>query len=133
MTKNIFLIIIFGSISLAANIVVDIKNIPNSNSKIYLGLYNAKEQFPIQSKVYKSAILDPNNSSYTFSGIPLGIYAVALFHDQNNNGKLDKNFLGIPKEGYGFSNNPKVFATPTFEKCSFRLKKNTKITIKVIR
>jgi uncharacterized protein (DUF2141 family) len=42
-------------------------------------------------------------------------YAVAMFHDENNNGELDHNFLGIPTEGYGFSNNPKLrFGPPEF-------------------
>ena len=40
-----------------------------------------------------------------FEGIPRGIYAVSVFHDENMNGKLDKNHLGAPKEGYGTSNN----------------------------
>ncbi|MBS0273131.1 MAG: DUF2141 domain-containing protein [Proteobacteria bacterium] len=41
-----------------------------------------------------------------------GFYAVALFHDENNNHHLDTNFLGIPTEGYGFSQNPKLFLGP---------------------
>lgn len=38
-----------------------------------------------------------------------GAYGLALYHDENDNGKIDRNGLGIPKEGFGFSNNPKIF------------------------
>jgi uncharacterized protein (DUF2141 family) len=41
-----------------------------------------------------------------------GFYAVALFHDANNNGHFDTNFVGIPIEGFGFSNNPTLYVGP---------------------
>ncbi len=44
--------------------------------------------------------------------VPAGRYSVAVLHDENKNKKLDRNFLGIPKEGFGFANNPRVFLTP---------------------
>jgi len=49
--------------------------------------------------------------------VPPGKYAVAVLHDENENQKLDRNFLGIPTEGFGFSNNPPVFlSAPSFKK-----------------
>ncbi|HQV02330.1 MULTISPECIES: DUF2141 domain-containing protein [unclassified Novosphingobium] len=46
-----------------------------------------------------------------------GAYGLALYHDENANGKVDKNGLGIPKEGFGFSNNPRIFfSAPSFKK-----------------
>jgi uncharacterized protein (DUF2141 family) len=57
-----------------------------------------------------------------FERIPQGVYAVAVFHDENMNGKLDSNFFGIPKEGYGASNNPKKrIGPPKFEQAKFSL------------
>ncbi|HFU76072.1 MAG TPA: DUF2141 domain-containing protein [Arcobacter sp.] len=57
---------------------------------------------------------------------------MAIFHDENNNKKLDINVLGMPKEGFGFSNNPKIsFSEPSFKECSFKLKENKKTTIKM--
>lgn len=48
--------------------------------------------------------------------LPAGKYAVAVIHDENMNHKLDRNFLGIPKEGFGFANNPKVaLSAPSFQ------------------
>ena len=55
-----------------------------------------------------------------FEDIPRGTYALAVVHDENMNGKLDTNLLGMPKEGYGFSNDAKaLFGAPSFSAASF--------------
>jgi uncharacterized protein (DUF2141 family) len=51
-------------------------------------------------------------TSACFSVAAPGHYAVALFHDENDNHHLDTNALGIPTEGYGFSNNPTLYFGP---------------------
>jgi uncharacterized protein (DUF2141 family) len=57
-----------------------------------------------------------------FRDLAPGVYAVAVLHDENANGKMDKNFLGIPKEGHGASNNPApARRAPTFEEAKFTL------------
>jgi len=49
-----------------------------------------------------------------------GAYGITVFHDENKNGKMDKNFLGIPQEPYGFSNNMRVvFRPPSWDKSKF--------------
>ncbi len=53
--------------------------------------------------------------------LPVGWYAVSVVHDENSNSILDANFLGIPKESYGFSNNPKSMGKPSFAEVKFRL------------
>lgn len=51
-----------------------------------------------------------------------GVYAVTVYHDENGNKKFDKNFLGIPKEGYGFSNNPGFpLRRPRHSELSFKI------------
>jgi uncharacterized protein (DUF2141 family) len=62
--------------------------------------------------------------------LPVGWYAVSVVHDENNNSVLDANFLGIPKEAYGFSNNPKRLGKPGFEAVKFKLDASPK-TIEV--
>lgn len=59
--------------------------------------------------------------TFHFSGLAPGRYAVMVMHDQNDNGKLDSNFMGMPTEGYGFSNNPAEMRKPTFEEARFEL------------
>tara|TARA_R110000850_G_scaffold277086_1_gene422508 strand:+ start:255907 stop:256335 length:429 start_codon:yes stop_codon:yes gene_type:complete len=59
-------------------------------------------------------------------------YAIAVYQDINNNGKLDRNWMGIPTEPYGFSNNPSTFfGPPSFHKAAFEIAGKTSITIKL--
>jgi uncharacterized protein (DUF2141 family) len=62
------------------------------------------------------------SAKIAFTGLYEGDYAISVFHDENMNKKLDKNFMGIPKEGYGASNNPKKkMGPPDFEEAKFQL------------
>lgn len=68
-----------------------------------------------------------------FYGLPPGSYAMLVFHDENNNGKMDRTFLGIPKEGYGASNNHLPFASaPSFESSQFSVRDKEMVS-KIIR
>lgn len=59
----------------------------------------------------------------TFADIPAGDHAIKAFHDVNDNGKLDTNWMGIPTEPYGFSNNAMgTFGPPSFQQASFGVK-----------
>jgi uncharacterized protein (DUF2141 family) len=52
----------------------------------------------------------------------VGRYAVVVYHDENDNHKFDRNWIGLPTEGFGVSNNPSLFlAAPTFEESSFEV------------
>ena len=66
--------------------------------------------------------INNKTSTCSFDPIPAGTYAVACFHDENKNGKLDMNEMGIPVEGYGHSNNPaKRPGPPNFDETKFKL------------
>ena len=56
-----------------------------------------------------------------YRDLPAGRYALSLFHDENGNGKLDSNMIGMPVEAYGFSNNPNVMRKPTWDEARFEL------------
>jgi uncharacterized protein (DUF2141 family) len=56
-----------------------------------------------------------------FRDVPEGTYAVVAFQDENGNGKVDRNFLGIPTEKIGFSNNPSLWGAPRFSDSKFVL------------
>lgn len=67
-----------------------------------------------KSLVHGPFSIEGNQTTEVFK-VPPGRYAVAVIHDENENHKLDRNFLGIPKEGFGFANNPRVLLTaPSF-------------------
>jgi len=128
MKKLTFSIVLLYSYLFGADIHIEVQNIKSTAGKVSIGLYNKPENFPIISKVYKGVHLDISSHTlfYTFKKIPDGIYAVSVFHDENSNSKLDKNFLGIPKEGYGFSNNAKaILSAPSFNDAKFKISTQT--------
>ena len=113
---------------------VEISGINEIKGLISIGLYPNEKGFPDKGKEYKGKDVEVTGQTvvYTFKDVPFGTYAIAIFHDTNSNGKLDKNFLGIPKEGYAFSNN--VFGTfgpPDFKDASFEFDGNKTVKIKM--
>jgi uncharacterized protein (DUF2141 family) len=68
------------------------------------------------------APIDGTQAACVFEGLAPGAYAVAVVHDENGNGRLDKNFVGIPSEGYGVSNNRTyAMASPKWDESRFTL------------
>ena len=123
----VFLPIIIFSQPLEKGIIrVTIDGIEDENGIMMIGLFTERDEFlvtPTFPLEYK--ITDEKTIVVTFENIPLGKYALSIFHDLNENKELDSNFFKIPKEPYGFSNNymPK-FGPPSFKGASFQLKTN---------
>jgi uncharacterized protein (DUF2141 family) len=139
MNKYIYALIAFSLISSNALALISIKvrglN-TSSNDGIYRCLiFNKAAGFPGTAK---NAIQSVNGEIANREGLCIftnlnpGVYAVSTFHDENSNAKLDTNFLGIPKENYGFSNNAsQPFGPPSFEEAAFEVKVNSIVTIKL--
>ena len=114
---------------------VEISGINDIKGLVSIGLYSDENGFPDKGKEYKGKEVKVTGKTvvHTFKDVPFGTYAIAIFHDTNSNTKLDKNFLGIPKEGYAFSNN--VFGAlglpPGFKDASFKLAGNKTVKIKM--
>ena len=76
--------------------------------------------------------VDGKTLLYTKENLKPGTYAVTMYHDSNGNGELDTNFLRIPKERYGFSNNARgTFGPPDYGECLFEVKGDTTISIRL--
>ena len=103
--------------------------------EILIGLYNTNDDtFADVTKYYKKATLSSHdgNVTTTFKELPKGTYAVAIIHDVNKNGELDKNFFGVPTEGYGFSNNLRfMLRGATFEESQFELDGDKTIVVEM--
>jgi uncharacterized protein (DUF2141 family) len=101
-----------SQITTGTDVQVVVENIKSNNGAIYMAIYNTEASF--LKTEYKGAIvqIDDHTCRYTFKNIPKGVYAISLFHDENDNGTMDTNFVGIPKEAYGCSNNAKGFVGP---------------------
>lgn len=102
---------------------VKILNIRNSTGTVACALFESPEGFPIEflhsaTNVMVIKIRD-TQARCDFEDIPSGTYAIAVVHDENMNGKLDTNWVGIPTEGYGFSNDARsLLGAPSFSAAS---------------
>ena len=117
------------------DLIIEIPNVKSREGVIHIGIYNNKEAFPHYDKEYRVIIIKASTfpGDYTIKDLPEGEYAVALMHDENADRTCNKNFLGIPKEGYGFSNNIRPFlSAPSYNDCKIDLNRNMTITIKLI-
>jgi uncharacterized protein (DUF2141 family) len=117
------------------DLAITVSGIKSTGGRIQIGLYNNRESFPHVDEQFNLYYVDPKEFSgiYTIKDLPEGEYAIALFHDQNSDGICNTNFLGIPKEGYGFSRNLKPrLSVPTFNDCKIDLNCHMSIIIKLI-
>ncbi|MHC5826145.1 MAG: DUF2141 domain-containing protein [Nostoc sp.] len=120
-----------------ATLTVVVNGIHHQKGEICLRLYPSERGFPTSSNSEdQSGCVKITGSSVTkeFFGLKPGTYAVAVVDDQNGNRKLDKDFFGIPKEGFGISKNPTVSietGSPKFRDASFVVNKNTTINITI--
>jgi uncharacterized protein (DUF2141 family) len=105
------------------DVVVDIVGGRNDRGVVGVVLYDGPDGFPTDPvKAVARAIirLKKGVAQATFKGIPRGAYAAAVVHDENENGTLDFWPIGVPREGYGASNNAKArFGPPRFEDARF--------------
>ena len=108
------------------NIVVNITNVKSNEGKIYVGLYDSENSF-LKTTFRGQVLAIENNTCKTiFKDVPSGEYAISIYHDINSNAKLDKNFLGIPKEDYTCSNGATGFmGPPKWNDAKFILEKST--------
>ncbi len=113
-------------------ITVNVEGASSNEGKIFLALYKVKANFLKQPFQDLKSEIRNKGCEVTFENLPAGTYAVSIFHDENDNGKMDTNFMGIPKEDYGCSNDATGFmAPPKWEDAKFELKENKTITIKL--
>ena len=103
------------------NVVV--KNINSDKGKVYFALYNSEEDFNKKKAIaLSSAKIENGISEVSFLNLQPSYYAIICFHDANENGKMDFETNGMPKEDYGVSNNVLSFGPPQFNDAKFELK-----------
>nr|WP_258000120.1 DUF2141 domain-containing protein [Fischerella thermalis] len=121
----------------ATTLTVVVNGIKHQQGQICLKVYASEKGFPLdETSGVQSGCTKITGSSVKkqFFGLKPGNYAVAVVDDQNGDYKLNRDFLGIPQEGFGVSNNPTISVitgTPKFNKASFPLQKNTTINIEM--
>jgi uncharacterized protein (DUF2141 family) len=107
---------------LATDVLVRVSGVSDSRGRIGCSLFAGAKGFPMDNTVARAMWqpADPSGVACRFSGVPEGTYAVAVGHDLNGNQRVDTNFLGIPTEAWGVSNNVRpAMRAPRFNEAAF--------------
>ena len=128
---------LFSCACAAADLTVTIDSLRNNQGQVLVCVFSAgsydKAGFPDCSKGHPvrtaKATIANGKAVVTYSGLKDGVYAIAIIHDENTNGEVDTNLLGIPTEGVGVSTNPTLFGKPRFDQAQFDLKGKMAITV----
>lgn len=115
-------------------LTVEINGLRNQKGMVCLSLFSGEQGFPNESdRAIASRFVEAKEDSVLaiFDQLSPGEYAVAVIHDDNEDGKLNTGIFGIPKEGFGFSRNPKIgMRAPKFEETAVQVSgDDTKIQI----
>jgi len=106
-------------------LTLQVTEVKNDQGLIRVLLFKGEAGFPDdEAKAFKSASvkIKDGKAVVDFGPVPEGTYALSVFHDSQNTGKLRTNAFGIPRDGYGFSNNSMgTFGPPSFEKAAFKV------------
>lgn len=113
---------------------VDIKGLHSTKGSVYLSLFRSEAGFPDQAELAfkkgKILRLEAASASYTFTDLPSGHYAVSAYHDEDGDGRVKKNTLGIPLEGTAASNDAKgKLGPPKFIDAKFRIDGDKRISV----
>ncbi|MBX3042396.1 MAG: DUF2141 domain-containing protein [Candidatus Kapabacteria bacterium] len=120
----------------SSNLNIVVSGIKSDSGFVRVHLYNSerKDFFPKKTlQCYKRQVIEIKDGicRLSFNDLPYDTYCFSVHHDENANEKMDTNILGLPTEGWGISNNVKLFMRlPNFDECSFILDNND-ITINV--
>jgi uncharacterized protein (DUF2141 family) len=106
----------------AADVTVTIDHIENADGLVYITLWGSQETWLDDKKslqnIGQQAVV--GQLTYVLHDVAPGRYAIATFHDENDNGRMDFNFIGYPTEGFAFSRDVRPFlSAPSFESCAF--------------
>lgn len=89
----------------AADLTIRIDGVAGADGDIKLAIYNSAESFLAKPLRGLAAPAREGSVELTVADLPAGDYAFVIYHDANNNGKMDRNAMGMPTEDYAFSNN----------------------------
>lgn len=121
--KLLLPVLLLGASAEPATLTLKLDGLSEAKGHVYISVATDAAEFDGKVKpaaVQRVEVTGPT-LTVTIPDLAPGTYAVSLFHDANGNGKLDTNFIGIPKEGYGFSNNVGARGKPTFAEAKFTL------------
>ena len=99
----------------ASTLTAEVGGLRNRNGQLCFSVFSTSQGFPTNSSnaVQKKCVkVTANRMKVAFKQLSPGRYAIAVLHDENNDRQANRNFLGLPTEGFGFSRNPTIVAGP---------------------
>ena len=122
----------------AADLAVEVRGIRSADGRLYVAVHapETKATFPDASGTIAAVQQSAHVGALRFilRDLPPGRYAVNAFHDENDNGELDTNLVGIPSEGYGFANDPdSSFGPPDFEAAAVSVGDAAEVAVMTLR
>ncbi len=121
-TALLALVLLVGAVPAAnaATLSIEIKGEVGDKGSVLVAIYKADDKWMGKGSDARKALAKKDGVSVTFSDLTEGEYAISMFVDENNNGKLDANAIGMPIEPYAFSNGAMGnFGPPTFAQAKF--------------
>ena len=112
----------------SAQLEITVTNINQPDGTMFITIFKNPDNW-LGEEAFRDLrfpVTSQEDSKFVITDIPPGTYAVSIFHDLNGNLDIDTNFIGIPKEPYGFSGEVGKFGPPKFDKASFVLEPGTK-------
>jgi uncharacterized protein (DUF2141 family) len=124
-----------NSFQVKKGLTITINNLHNDKGHVLVSVFNASAGFPdVPSKAVKTLQLEIVRGIAVswLPDLPAGEYAIAILHDENNDQKMNTNWFGIPKEGYGFSNNVMgMFGPPSFDRAKFTIHAEQDVKVQI--
>lgn len=111
-------------------ITITIDNVMNDNGVVLIGLHSEDTFMKAKGLINENAIIENGKISVVFKNVQPGDYAIMALHDENENGRMDYETTGMPKEAYGMSNNPMSYGPPQYNDAKFTLS-NEDLNLKI--
>ena len=132
---SILILSLFFSVSQTktqtGSLVIHVDNFNNNKGIARIALYSEEnKQYFLVSLKYSSKTeelkITKNCADFVLNDIPYGKYSIIVHHDENNDGVVNRSFIGFPVEGYGISGNATTIGKPSFEDCEFEVNSQKK-------
>ena len=121
------ILVLRGSALPQTSLEIKVSNIRSTEGTIRVGLFASEENFlkeAVEGKIVKAS---GSEVTVVFENLKAGEYALSVIHDENANGELDTNLMGMPKEGFAFGNNAMgMFGPPDFDEAIVVIQGNSK-------
>lgn len=105
-----------------SSVSIEITGVSSDDGAVFIAMYTDDESWLNTTDFQSKSNIENGKATVKFDNVPVGQYAISVYHDENDNGEMDTNFMGIPKEDYACSNDAKGrFGPPKWEDAVFEV------------